>query len=313
MVTGIFYWLKADAGWITSLPAILVSQYLISIHWQDAKFGTIANIALLIIALTGFANWKFKNTYLIKRKEGFDLKSTPVDLLTQQDLLPLPLIIRKYIEYTGAIGKPKINNLEARFKAHIRSYHAKEWIILNVIQNNFIDPSRRLFYMSGTMKHLPVAGLHLYKDGKAKMDIRLFSAYKVQYQDGPEMDTAETVTIFNDMCCLAPASLIDPRIQWGETNDQSIKASFTNQGITIHAILYFNNEGRLINFKSKDRYARQEDGSMKLMTWSTPLANYMDYHGYRLAQNGKAMYTYPDGDFCYGEFELTEINYNLSK
>ena len=106
--------------------------------------------------------------------------------------------------------------------------------------------------------------------------------------------------------------LIDPRIQWGETNDQSIKASFTNQGITIHAILYFNNEGRLIS-KSKDRYARQEDGSMKLMTWSTPLANYMDYHGYRLAQNGKAMYTYPDGDFCYGEFELTEINYNLSK
>ena len=45
-----------------------------------------------------------------------------------------------------------------------------------------------------TMMRLPVAGYHCYKNGQALMDIRLFSLFKVQYQQGNEMNIAETVT-----------------------------------------------------------------------------------------------------------------------
>ena len=74
------------------------------------------------------------------------------------------------------------------------------------------------------------------------MDIRLLSLFKVQYQDGKEMDISETVTFFNNMCCLAPPTLIDKRIKRIEVEGNKVKASFTNN-ITVKAWLYFNEKG----------------------------------------------------------------------
>jgi hypothetical protein len=149
--------------------------------------------------------------------------------------------------------------------------------------------------------------------GDAFMDIRLFSLFKVQYQSGNEMSVSETVTFFNDMCCIAPATLIDDRIKWVEVNGNKVKAEFTNNNITISALLYFNDIGELINFVSDDRYATTGDGSMKKLQWSTPLKDYTDINGYRLATYADAVYKYPNGDFVYGNFRLTGLNYNCKE
>lgn len=169
----------------------------------------------------------------------------------------------------------------------------------------------RLFFMKATMNHLPVSGYHRYVNGEASMDIRLFSLFRVQYQAGKEMGIAETVTFFNDMCCMAPATLIDKRIEWGNVKGNSVEAKFTVNDISVSAVLYFNNEGQLANFVSNDRYAQQEDGRMKKMPWSTPLKEYKTINGYRLASYAETIYTYPEGDFCYGNFRVNNISYNI--
>lgn len=109
----------------------------------------------------------------------------------------------------------------------------------------------------------------------------LFSLFKVQYQDGAEMDMAETVTFFNDMCCMGPATLIDKRINWLEIDNNEVKASFTNNNITIYAWLYFNDIGELENFNSNDRY---DYNAGKKVPWSTPLKDYEEVNGYKLAR-----------------------------
>jgi hypothetical protein len=70
---------------------------------------------------------------------------------------------------------------------------------------------------------------------------------------GDIMNKAETVTVFNDMCLMAPATLIDPRIEWVSMDSLSAEASFTNGVNKISAMLYFNEQGQLINFTSDDR------------------------------------------------------------
>lgn len=164
--------------------------------------------------------------------------------------------------------------------------------------------------MNATMKGLPVAGYHRFENGDAYMDIRLLSLFKVQYQHNPEMGIAETVTYFNDMCCMAPATLIDGRIKWLETQGNTVRASFTNNGITIEAWLYFNDEGALVNFVSDDRYATFEDGTMHKIRWSTPLSQYKEINGYRLPGYAEAIYHYPEGELCYGTFALENVTYN---
>jgi len=92
--------------------------------------------------------------------------------------------------------------------------------------------------MNAKMKSLPVAAYHCFKNGDAFMDIRLLSLFKVQYQEGPEMDLSETVTFFNDMSCLAPPTLIDKRIKLLDVDGNKVRASFTNNNISVSAWLY---------------------------------------------------------------------------
>ncbi|MBM4171489.1 MAG: hypothetical protein FJ214_06440 [Ignavibacteria bacterium] len=101
---------------------------------------------------------------------------------------------------------------------------------------------------------LPFNGLHLNVGANATMQIKVANLFQVADAKGTKMNRGETVTMFNDMCIMAPAALIDKNILWEEIDSLSVKARFTNQNETISAVLYFNYTGELIDFSSEDRY-----------------------------------------------------------
>jgi len=303
--------IKKETWWMVVAAAVVISQVLIFTAWNDAKFGTLINLLLLFTALVGFGTRQFKSRYNkdVTSYLKYSGQFLPA-LLTEADMQDLPDPVKRYLRYTHAVGQPKVKYFKLNFTGKIRK-QGGSWMPFTSEQYNFTEPSTRLFFMNATMKLLPVAGYHCYKNGKAFMDIRLLSLFKVQYQQGNEMDSAETVTFFNDMCCMAPATLIDKRITWLETDGNTVKAQFTANGITIAASLYFNDEGQLVNFISDDRYAQQADGTLKKTRWSTPLKEYREINGYRLASYAQTVYAYPGGDFCYGIFELDHIACNV--
>lgn len=311
IVAGLLFIFKNDYWSILGFIAILLSQTLIFYFWKDARFGTFANLIILLVCIVGFASANFYNKY---KKEVFqELKQKSYfenSLITKEDLAPLPTDVRNYLEYVGVVGKSKINNFKVRFEGKIRKDEKSEWMTFSSEQYNVMNNPARLFFMDAVMKNLPVGGYHCYRDGKAYMDIRLLSLIKVQYLDGEEMNKAETVTFFNDMCCMAPATLIDSRIAWEDKGNHIVKATFTNKGITISADLYFNEKGELVNFKSNDRYNADE---RKKLPWSTPLKNYKEINGYKIAGYAEAIYSYPDKELCYGTFETKELQYNVEK
>jgi len=98
-----------------------------------------------------------------------------------------------------------------------------------------------------------------------------FRYLKCSTKSGKEMGIAETVTFFNDMCCMAPATLIDKRIKWLDSDNSSAHAEFSNNGITITARLYFNDTGELVNFVSDDRYAAGDNNTMQTFALVNPL------------------------------------------
>lgn len=296
--------------WLTFV-AVLLSTILIISVWKDAKYGTIANIIILAGAIIGYGTASYYGWYQKEVRLGLNQNSDyQTSLLTEADLVNLPEAVRNYIRYTGSVGKPKVENFKIEFTGNIRKNEQSAWMPFSSEQYNFMESSKRMFFMKAIMKGLPVAGFHYFKNGDAFMDIRLLSLFKVQYQAGKEMGIAETVTFFNDMCCMAPATLIDKRIKWLASDSSKVQAEFTNNGISISAWLYFNKKGELINFVSDDRFAVGENGSMKQIRWSTPLKEYREVDGHKLACYADLVYSYPEGDLCYGTFSLRHIKYN---
>lgn len=158
---------------------------------------------------------------------------------------------------------------------------------------------------------IPVLGLHSYTAEGASMLIKAAGLITVLDSRGPEMRISDTTTLFNDMCFFAPATLIDNRIKWETVNSLTVKAIFENKGTKISALLYFNDKGELINFVSDDRYYTPLNGSSKKARWSTPIKDYRERNGLKLANYGEAIWQLPEGDYCYAKFtNIKEIEYN---
>jgi hypothetical protein len=170
------------------------------------------------------------------------------DIIKESDLQHLPSIIKKYLYYTGIVGKEGVLNVKIKFEGRIRSKPEDSWMTFTSEQYNFFDKPTRIFYIKAYKMGIPAKGIHLYKDEKAIMVIKLAGLFKVVDAKGLEMNQGETVTVFNDMCCMAPATLIDKNIQWEIIDSLTVKARYTNGNITITATLFFNEDGRLINF-----------------------------------------------------------------
>ncbi|NIJ52587.1 DUF6544 family protein [Dyadobacter arcticus] len=302
-----FAFRNTNWSWL-GLIGIIISQTLIIYFWQDAKFGTIANMIILIGVIIEFSASGYYLKYKDDVKAGLrQIAYFEKSALTETDINELPEPVKRYLRFTGSIGKPKVNNFKIEFTGKIRKDEQSDWMPFSSQQYNFMQTPTRLFFMKAVMKKLPVAGYHCFQNGHAFMDIRLLSLFKVQYQDGPKMDLSESVTFFNDMCCLAPATLIDKRIKWFDVEGNNVKASFTNNNITVSAWLYFNEEGALVNFVSQDRYSADAG---KQLPWSTPLKDYQQINGSKLMRDAETIYGYPDRDLCYGTFKLESVKYN---
>ena len=215
------------------------------------------------------------------------------DLLTDADIALLPAPVQKYIRFTGAVNKPKVKNMKIAFDGEMRD-KGKDFFKFNSVQYNFFDDPARLFFMKAKMCGTIVPGYHCYQNATATMQVKLLGLFNLVNVKGKEMSKAETVTVFNDMCLMAPATLIDKRIEWTQIDSLSAKATFTNGVSKITAILYFNEQGQLINFISDDRYVI---GDMKQYRFSTPVKEYTQMNGRNIWKYGETIWHYPDGEF----------------
>ncbi len=231
--------------------------------------------------------------------------------LTGNDLRHLPSPVQKYIHFTGAVGKPKIHNLRAVFSGSMKQKPGGNWMKIHSQQYNFFDDLARLFYIRSKMFGIPFDGLHLYTGSHATMEIRIANLFTVADARGEQMDQGETVTMFNDMCLLAPATLIDKNIAWKEINGLAVEAEFTNGKNTIGATLCFDETGALTNFISMDRFLSSDGKTFLNYPWSTPVNAWKDSNGRKVPSYGEAIWQTPEGPFVYGRFDIGEIEYNL--
>ncbi|KWV94227.1 DUF6544 family protein [Erythrobacter sp. AP23] len=226
-------------------------------------------------------------------------------LLTETDIDHLPEPVQRYIELTGSIGRPVVTEIVMHFDAAMYDAPDEPGMTGPVVQYERFDVPHRLFFMKTRMKGLPVAVLHDFNHDQATMRVRLAGIANVIDIGGPKLTRTETVTILNDLAFFAPSRLADERLSWTEEDDRHAKVSFTLGANTVSAELIFNEAGELIDFVSQDRGMLETDGSLTVTRWTTPLDNYREFAGWRLASEGNAIWHLPEGPFAYGHLRLT--------
>ena len=300
--------------WAVALAGAAVSTVAIAGSWADAKAGTVVNLVLLAIAVVAAAidgPWGLRAEYERDVRTALAGPRTAV-LLTEADLAPLPPPVQRYLRVAGAVGRPRVWNMRARMRGRIRSGAGARWMSLAAEQHNVFDAPARMFYMTATMFGIPADGYHRFADAAATMRVKAAGLVRVLDASGAEMTQAETVTLFNDMCVMAPATLVAPTIAWDPVDETRARARFTHAGRTIGAELFFNAAGELVDFRSDDRLKASPDGrTMAAVPWSTPLTAYRDFGSARLMSRGEARWDEPGGGYAYIELEMLSVDYNV--
>jgi hypothetical protein len=302
--------------WPVGLAALVVSQGVIVASWRDARFGTLANVLLLVVVVYGFAARGPFSLRAAFARDTAALGPPPAGpaVVTEADLQGLPPRVQQYLRVTGSVGQPRVHNLRARWTGRIRGDAQAPWMTFAAEQiNTFGATPARLFFMDAVMKGLPVDVYHRFVDADATFRVRLLSLKPMVDAHGPEMNRSETVTLFNDLAVLAPPALLDPALQWSPVDEHSVRATFTRGRQTVSAVLVFNDAGELVDFVSDDRLAASPDGTrFTARRWSTPLAAYRPFGARRLASYGQALWHNPEGAFAYIELHLVDVAFNVA-
>ncbi|HVU02815.1 MAG TPA: DUF6544 family protein [Polyangiaceae bacterium] len=293
---------------------VVLSEIAIVLAFRDAWAGTIPNAivaVVIVLAAVGASRQSLRQAYDQEVRRGM-ARPAPASVVTEADVARLPAPLQTYLRRVGVVGRPRVRSYRMWFDAKMRLSPDGPWMKLAVEQTSFTDEPTRLFYGTTEMYGLPVEVLHRYVGSRATMLVRVAGLVDVADASGPKMNQSETVTLFNDLCVMAPAALVDADVTWSVRDERHVAGTFRNAGNEISAELTFDAAGDLVGFVSNDRYESRDGKTYSNHPWSTPLGPYRDYHGYRLSSHGTAIWKVPAGDFVYGEFEILDVVYGAN-
>ena len=304
-----------ERWWIPALAGVVLSQALIVGSWEEARWGTVANLLLLLPILLAAVDHRPGSLRSIYRRESAREAAAraggPVEFLREVDLAPVPEPVRRWLRRVGAVGRPVPRSVRVAFRGRIRGAPEDPWMEGVVDQHGFLDPPARLFYMTARKGGVPVHVLHRFVGDRATMEGRLLGLVRIFRMEGPRMTRSETVTLLNDLFFLLPGAVARAGIEWETLDDRRVRATWTHAGHTVSGVVVFDRDGDLVDFISRDRYQMDREPPT-LSRWSTPLRAHTTVDGVRLPRAGEARWGEDDEAWPYVELEIESLRYGVS-
>lgn len=229
-------------------------------------------------------------------------------IISENMLEDLPAAVRRYLHYTGVVGKPWIETAKLKQKGTFRMGNDRPWMPVTAEEFYTIDPPSLVWNARFKLYGLPLLrAKDRYEAGQGHMYGKLAGLITVFDARGEELNQATMIRYLNEIMWF-PTAFLGNRISWEEIDDQSARVTFTDGGKSVSAEMYFDGDGRLTDFKTM-RY-REKDGSFSLDPWSTPILEYGMRAGLRIPVRGKAVWHLESGDLDYADLTITDVVYN---
>jgi len=230
-------------------------------------------------------------------------------VVTEEMLADLPEPVRRYLRYTGVVGKPFPATIRLRQTGTMRLGRGQRWVPLDAEEHYSVSPPG--FVWAGTARLGPVAVVRardMYAEGHGRMLVKVASLWPVVDARSAQTDQAAMMRYLSEMIWF-PAAFLASNVFFKAVDDSSALVTLTDHGRTATATMFFDTQGRLTDFVAQ-RY-RTADGSDP-ETWSTPVTGYGEFEGLRLPTRGKAIWKLPSGDLEYIDVTITDLRYHTA-
>lgn len=300
-------------GWaIIAIITVFFSQILIILSWKDAKFGTAANIIVLLAALPSFAIFNFNK--MVKQEAGILMSQHVTDksVITKEAIVNLPPVIQKWLLTSGIAGKEKIEFIRLQQKGEIRTKPGGKWMPFTATQ--YFTVNTPAFNWQTTVEMMPLITLNgrdKFENGKGEMLIKLLSLIKVaDARNDTHVDASAMLRYLGETCWF-PSAALENYMQWQTIDSLSAKATMHYNSTAASGIFQFNANGDLISFSGDRWYGSGKDATLE--KWLIEIKEYKTFQGIRVPNKCEVTWKLKAGDFTWLKLEITNVEYNKSE
>jgi hypothetical protein len=285
--------------------AIVVSQALIIIYWSDARYGTIANIIILLVVMvhaarSGFNHAVDREVSHISEVAGQNKRSAG-----QLSRDSLPPIITKWLAAAGSAARIPTRVTIAQSGA-MRSKPSADWMNFNAAQYFTIDPPAFVWKAEIMASMITIAGRDKFESGKGNMLIKPLYIYPLANSSGPEIDQGTMIRYMAELIWFPEAARMD-YFKWEPIDSNRASLSMTLNEISATGIFTFDENGLVKSFSSQ-RYGNF-DGQFKKESWEVKVIEHHKVSGHLIGTKCEVIWKLKEGDFTWLKLEVKDISY----
>ncbi|PQJ80949.1 hypothetical protein BTO18_07290 [Polaribacter porphyrae] len=301
------YWL------LSGFLAVIISEVLILNYWSDAKFGTIANIIILIAIIIGYSSFNFKQkvkTEKISLFEGAQAKNQ--DIITDGEWIGLPPIVQKWLTKSGLIGKQRVSNVYLVQKLQLKlKPEQANWNKGMTEQYFTVDPPAFNWNIKTEMNPLlNIVGRDKFVDGKGEMIIKLLSLIPVAGANNNEKVNQATLQRYLAEIVWFPSAALSKYIKWETIDDYSARATMEFKGTKGAGVFHFDQNGNFEKFVAM-RY--QDSNAIKPTEWTVISTRTEERNGIKIPIECEASWKLEKGKWTWLKLKITDIQHNVEE
>jgi len=312
-VTVILILIHSDYWWLSGFLAVIISQALIFNYWSDAKFGTIANVIILLATIIGYSSFNFKERIKGERITLFENSQLKTqEIVTEKALIDLPPIVQKWLTNSGIIGKQLVSNVYLVQKLQLKlKPEQTSWNNGTAEQYFSIQPPAFNWNINTKMNSiLSVVGRDKLENGKGEMTIKLLSLIPVASAKNDEKVNQATLQRYLAEIVWFPSAALSPYIKWEPIDDYSARAIMEYKGTKGSGEFHFDENGKFEKFVAM-RY--QDSNDAEPTEWIVTATKLEERNGIKIPVECEASWELESGKWTWLKLKITEIKYNIGK
>ncbi|MCC6459104.1 MAG: hypothetical protein IT260_01460 [Saprospiraceae bacterium] len=309
-VAAAMFLFQKQSWWMPAVPAVLLSQLLIIQGWQDAKFGTIANVLVLAGIVLGYAAWNL-NQQINRELQAFRQAPIPAEVVMTRDMLAsLPAVVQRWLEHSNCIGKPLARTVQLRQTGTMRSGPEGKWMPLEAEQH--IRVQQPGFYWSAKVAmapYLSMSGRDRYQDGKGHMFFKFLSLIPVADSQGPAIDQGCLLRYLAEIMWY-PSAALEDYIHWEGIDSLSAKATIRWGEVEASGVFSFTPEGDVDHFDALRYYDRKTGATLEKWHIENDPTGFRDFNDIRIPARSRVSWLLAEGEFTWLRLDITELDYD---
>lgn len=307
----LFFILKKETWFAWALMGILVSQLLVFVFWADARFGTLANVMVLLVAVTAWGQWRFNRTASAELKNLLQTAVTDTATVTEAKIALLPLPVQQWLRQSGVVGKTIADKVRLTQSGTMRTTPTGKWMPFEAQQ--WFAAIQPAFFWQTEVTMMPgifLVGRDKYENGKGHMLIKALSLFTVANAKGPETDQGTLLRYLGETVWF-PSAAISNYIHWEEAGSNAAKATMTYGGLTASAIFRFSDDGKFLAYEAKRYYNRKNGATLEDWNIEADPTSYKTFQpGITIPTRLSVTWKLEEGNFTWLKLEITKIQYN---